>query len=64
MSQKLLWNNFDKFLFFDKTILNILNNYIPHETIICDGKYPPWFNSPIKLLIEDKNKIRKNLSKI
>ena len=25
---------------FNKTILNILNNYIPHETIICDGKDP------------------------
>ena len=45
---------------FNKTILNILNNYIPHETIICDDKDPPWFNSWIKSLIENKNKIRKN----
>ena len=44
----------------NKTILNILNNYIPHETIICDGKDPPWFNSRIKSLIGNKDKIRKN----
>ena len=46
-------------LLFSKTIWNILNNYIPHETIISDGKDPPWFNSQIKSLIENKNKIRK-----
>ena len=44
----------------NKTILNILNNYIPHETIICDGKDPPWFNSRIKSLKENRNKLRKN----
>ena len=49
----------EKVSLFNKTILNILNNYIPHETIICDGK-DPWFNSWIKSLIENKNKIRKN----
>ena len=42
------------------TILNILNNYILHETTICDDKDPPWFNSRIKSLIEIKNKIHKN----
>ena len=41
-------------------MLNILNNYIPHEKIICDDKDPPWFNSRIKSLIENKNKIHKN----
>ena len=50
----------EKVSLFNKTILNILNNYIPHETIICDDKDPPWFNSRIKSLIENKNKIRKN----
>ena len=45
---------------FNKTILNILNNCIPHETIICDDKDLPWFNSRIKLLIENKDKIRKS----
>ena len=27
---------------FNETILNILCNYIPHETLVCDGKDPPW----------------------
>ena len=36
---------------FNRTIKNILSNYIPHETIICDGKDPPWFNNNIKQLI-------------
>ena len=40
--------------------MNILNNYIQHETIICYDKDPLWFNSQIKSLIENKNKIRKN----
>ena len=50
----------EKVSLFNKTILNILNNYIPHETIICEEKYPPWLNSRIKLLIENKNKTRKS----
>ena len=28
--------------FFSKTILNIVSNFIPHETVICDDKGPPW----------------------
>ena len=44
----------------NKMILNVLNNYIPHEMIICDGKDPPWFTSRIKYLIESKNKLRNN----
>ena len=50
----------EKVSLFNKTILNILNNYIPHETIICDDKDPPWVNSRIKSLIENKHKIHKN----
>ena len=50
----------EKVSLFNKTILNILSNYIPHETIICDDKYPPWFNSRVKSLIENENKIPKN----
>ena len=50
----------EKVSLFNKTILNILNNYIPHETIICDDKDHPWFNSRIKSLIENKNNIRKS----
>ena len=40
---------------FNKTIKNVLSNYIPHETITCDDKDPPWFNKNIKQLIQDRN---------
>ena len=40
---------------FNKTIKNIMSNYIPHETIICDDRDPPWINKDIKQLILDKN---------
>ena len=33
---------------FSRTILNILSNFIPHETIVCNEKDPPWFNNRIK----------------
>lgn len=36
---------------FSKTILNILNNFIPHETIVFDDKDPPWMTNEIKDLI-------------
>ena len=36
---------------FNKTIKNILSNYIPRETITCDDRGPPWVNSKIKQLI-------------
>ena len=31
----------NKVSLFSKTILSILNNYVPHETIICDDKDNP-----------------------
>ena len=34
----------------NQTILNILSNFIPHETITCDDRDPPWFNKNIKSL--------------
>ena len=37
-----------QFGLFNETILNVLNNYIPHETLVCDDKDHPWFNSRIK----------------
>ena len=36
---------------FNKTIKNILSNYIPHERIICDDKDPPGFSKNNKQLI-------------
>ena len=41
--------------FFNKTIKDILSNYIPHETITCDDRDPPWINSKFKQLIEEIN---------
>ena len=39
----------------NRTILNILSNFIPHETIVCNDKDPPWFNNRIKTLIIENN---------
>ena len=39
----------------NSTINNILSNFIPHETITCDDKNPPWFNKNIINLIKNKN---------
>ena len=37
---------------FKRTVKNILTLYrIPHETVICDDRDPPWINSKIKGLI-------------
>ena len=44
---------------FNETILNILRNFIPHETVLCDDRDPPWFNNKIKSLIHEKNIIFK-----
>ena len=35
----------EKVLTFNKTVMNILSNFIPHELIVCDEKDPPWFNT-------------------
>ena len=42
---------------FPNTILNILNDYIPHETKICDDRDQPWMTTKIKELISKKNKL-------
>ena len=36
---------------FNQTIKNNLCNLIPHETVICDDRDPPWISSKIKGLI-------------
>ena len=52
-------------MIFNKTVLNVLSNFIPHEVIVCDDKDPPWFNGKIKSLINEKlrtyNAYRKNI---
>ena len=49
----------DMFHLFNRTIKNILHNFIPHETITCDDRDPPWINSSIRRLIQDKNEAHK-----
>ena len=39
---------------------NILSNYIPHETITCDDRDPPWINKNIKQLTLEENKAYKS----
>ena len=41
--------------FFNKTIKNVLSNYIPHGTITCDDRDPAWINKTIKQLIQKIN---------
>ena len=40
---------------FNNTILNILSNFIPHEILACDDKYPTWLNKKIKGIFQKKN---------
>ena len=40
---------------FNKTIKDIMSNYIPYETNICNDRDPPSINRDIKQLILDKN---------
>ena len=41
----------EKVNLFNKTIKNIILNYIPHETITCNDRDPSWMNK----LIHEKN---------
>ena len=40
---------------FNRTVLNILSDFIPHEIIVYNDKDRPWFNNRIKTLIQEKN---------
>ena len=46
----------EKVSLFNKTIKNILSDYIPHEIITIDDIDPPLFNKNVKSLIDEKNK--------
>ena len=39
---------------FNEPIMNIFENFIPHETITCNDKDPPWMNKQIKTLVAEK----------
>ena len=53
----------EKVSIFTSTVLNILSNFIPHETIVCGYKDPPWFNKATKSLIQEKKTHLKNTAK-
>ena len=40
---------------FNKTIMNIFENFILHETFTCNDKDPPWMNKQIKTLVEKRS---------
>ena len=45
------------------TIKNIMANFIPHDTITCDDRDPPWINNRIKKLIYEQNSLDKDYRK-
>ena len=42
---------------FTQTFQNIISNYIPHETITCSDRNPPWIDQKIKKLVLQKNRV-------
>ena len=44
----------EKVSIFNKTVLNIPSNFIPHKVIVCDDKDPPLFNWKIISLFNEK----------
>ena len=36
---------------FNKVVLKVMSNFVPHEIIVCDDRDPPWFKKHIKDLI-------------
>ena len=44
---------------FSNILMNIFRNFIPHETITCKAKDPPWMNKEIKLSLRRKNRLYK-----
>ena len=54
------YKSYQKGYLFNKTIKNLLSNFMPHETITFDDRDPPWINSQVKHLIHKKNVIYKN----
>ena len=54
----------DKVFLFNKAIKDILSNFLPHETITFDDRDPPWINSQVKHLINEKMLYTKIIPKI
>ena len=41
---------------FTQTFQNIISNYIPHESITCDDRNPPWIDEKIQKLVLHENR--------
>ena len=50
----------DKVDLLNKIIKNTIRNYVPHETITCHDRDPPWINKGVKELIHEKNQVYKS----
>lgn len=48
-------------LFLNKTIFNIVSNFILYETLITGDWDPPWINIQTKNLISIKKRLYKNI---
>ena len=51
----------DQVVLFNETIVNIISNFIPNETMTLDDRDPPCFNKNIKNMINYKNVIYNKL---
>ena len=49
---------------FNETISNVLNNYIPHDTIIRYDQNPPEINNQVKKTIQEKNQLFSRVNQI
>ena len=48
----------DKMIYiFNKTTINTLCNFVPHEMVLFDERYPPWMKEEIKKLTHGKKNI-------
>ena len=50
----LILMSINNFLLFNKTIIDIFENFIPHETTTCKDKDPRWMTKQIETLIAEK----------
>ena len=42
---------------FNKTIINILCNFIPHETVFFYDRDPPWMSKEIRKMVQEKKNL-------
>ena len=50
----------EKVFILNKTVLDILSNFIPQETVTVDDNDPLWFTKKIKNLIQEKKNLYKS----